>query len=170
MKDRLESLYKYYTVYNTFMKTNIEEVLSDVLNNAEEINPVIINVSLESIFGVIDCIITNMELEYIDDKLRLIIYEVLVDMYIYTKMELGNINDFTRSGITVDVDLQSNKLISEYTRSSKILIDYSNEYIKLLQQFYIVHDELVNSIDMNDNASIVYVGMSGGYISNILII
>lgn len=170
MKDRLESLYKYYTVYNTFMKTNIEEVLSDVLNNAEEINPIIINVSLESIFGVIDCIITNMELEYIDDKLRLIIYEVLVDMYIYTKMELGNINDFTRSGITVDVDLQSNKLISEYTRSSKILIDYSNEYIKLLQQFYIVHDELVNSIDMNDNASIVYVGMSGGYISNILII
>ena len=170
MKDRLESLYKYYTVYNTFMKTNIEDVLSDVLNNAEEINPIIINVSLESIFGVIDCIITNMELEYIDDKLRLIIYEVLVDMYIYTKMELGNINDFTRSGITVDVDLQSNKLISEYTRSSKILIDYSNEYIKLLQQFYIVHDELVNSIDMNDNASIVYVGMSGGYISNILII
>lgn len=170
MKDRLESLYKYYTVYNTFMKTNIEEVLSDVLNNAEEINPIIINVSLESIFGVIDCIITNMELEYTDDKLRLIIYEVLVDMYIYTKMELGNINDFTRSGITVDVDLQSNKLISEYTRSSKILIDYSNEYIKLLQQFYIVHDELVNSIDMNDNASIVYVGMSGGYISNILII
>lgn len=170
MKDRLESLYKYYTVYNTFMKTNIEEVLSDVLNNAEEINPIIINVSLESIFGVIDCIITNMELEYIDDKLRLIIYEVLVDMYIYTKMELGNINDFTRSGITVDVDLQSNKLISEYTRSSKILIDYSNEYIKLLQQFYIVHDELVNSVDMNDDASIVYVGMSGGYISNILII
>lgn len=170
MKDRLESLYKYYTVYNTFMKTNIEEVLSDVLNNAEEINPIIINVSLESIFGVIDCIITNMELEYTDDKLRLIIYEVLVDMYIYTKMELGNINDFTRSGITVDVDLQSNKLISEYTRSSKILIDYSNEYIKLLQQFYIVHDELVNSVDMNDDASIVYVGMSGGYISNILII
>ncbi len=170
MINKLENLYKYYTVYNDFMKTNIEEVLSIVLNNAIEINPIIVSINLESVLGLIDCIITNLELEYVNDNLRLIVYEVLVDMYIYTKLELGNINDFTRAGVTIDVDLQSNKLISEYTRESRVLIDYSNEYIKLLKHFYIIHDELINSVETRDDMDIVYVGMTSNHIANILII
>ncbi len=170
MKTKLENLHKHYLVYNDFMKTNIEEVLSNVLNNAEEINPIIINVNLESVMTLIDCIITNLELEYNNDDLRLIVYEVLVEMYIYTKVELGNINDFTRSGITIDIDLQNNKLISRYTRNGKILIDYSNEFIKLLKHFYVIHDELLNSVEISEEMDIVYIGMTGNHIANILII
>lgn len=170
MRTKLENLHKHYLVYNDFMKTNIEEVLSNVLNNAEEINPIIINVNLESVMTLIDCIITNLELEYTNDDLRLIVYEVLVEMYIYTKVELGNINDFTRSGITIDIDLQNNKLISRYTRNGKILIDYSNEFIKLLKHFYIIHDELLNSVEISEEMDIVYIGMTGNHIANILII
>lgn len=170
MKTKLENLHKHYFVYNDFMKTNIEEVLSNVLNNAIEINPIVINVNLESVTTLIDCIITNIELDYINDDLRLIIYEVLIEMYIYTKMELGNINDFTLSGITIDIDLQNNKLISKYTRSSKILIDYSNEFIRLLKHFYIVHDDLLNSVEVSEEVDIVYIGMTGNHIANILII
>lgn len=170
MRTKLENLHKHYLVYNDFMKTNIEEVLSNVLNNAEEINPIIINVNLESVMTLIDCIITNLELEYTNDDLRLIVYEVLVEMYIYTKVELGNINDFTRSGITIDIDLQNNKLISRYTRNGKILIDYSNEFIKLLKHFYVIHDELLNSVEISEEMDIVYIGMTGNHIANILII
>ena len=170
MRTKLENLHKHYLVYNDFMKTNIEEVLSNVLNNAEEINPIIINVNLESVMTLIDCIITNLELEYTNDDLRLIVYEVLVEMYIYTKVELGNINDFTRSGITIDIDLQNNKLISRYTRNGKILIDYSNEFIKLLKHFYVIHDELLNSVEISEDMDIVYIGMTGNHIANILII
>lgn len=170
MKTKLENLHKHYFVYNDFMKTNIEEVFSNVLNNAIEINPIVINVNLESVTTLIDCIITNIELDYINDDLRLIIYEVLIEMYIYTKMELGNINDFTLSGITIDIDLQNNKLISKYTRSSKILIDYSNEFIRLLKHFYIVHDDLLNSVEVSEEVDIVYIGMTGNHIANILII
>ena len=170
MRTKLENLHKHYLVYNDFMKTNIEEVLSNVLNNAEEINPIIINVNLESVMTLIDCIITNLELEYTNDDLRLIVYEVLVEMYIYTKVELGNINDFTRSGITIDIDLQNNKLISKYTRNGKILIDYSNEFIKLLKHFYVIHDELLNSVEISEEMDIVYIGMTGNHIANILII
>lgn len=170
MRTKLENLHKHYLVYNDFMKTNIEEVLSNVLNNAEEINPIIINVNLESVMTLIDCIITNLELEYNNDDLRLIVYEVLVEMYIYTKVELGNINDFTRSGITIDIDLQNNKLISRYTRNGKILIDYSNEFIKLLKHFYVIHDELLNSVEISEEMDIVYIGMTGNHIANILII
>lgn len=170
MDDKVESLYKHFTVYNDFMKTNIEEVVSDVLHNSKEINPIIININIESIIGVVDYIILNMELDYIDDLLRLIVYEVLIDMYIYTKLELGNINDFIRSGITIDIDLQNNKLVNKYTRSSNILIDYTDECIRLLTQFYTIHDELINSVEHNDDATIVYVGMTSNHISNILII
>ncbi len=170
MRTKLENLHKHYLVYNDFMKTNIEEVLSNVLNNAEEINPIIININLESVMTLIDCIITNLELEYTNDDLRLIVYEVLVEMYIYTKVELGNINDFTRSGITIDIDLQNNKLISRYTRNGKILIDYSNEFIKLLKHFYVIHDELLNSVEISEEMDIVYIGMTGNHIANILII
>lgn len=170
MRTKLENLHKHYLVYNDFMKTNIEEVLSNVLNNTEEINPIIINVNLESVMTLIDCIITNLELEYTNDDLRLIVYEVLVEMYIYTKVELGNINDFTRSGITIDIDLQNNKLISRYTRNGKILIDYSNEFIKLLKHFYVIHDELLNSVEISEEMDIVYIGMTGNHIANILII
>ena len=170
MRTKLENLHKHYLVYNDFMKTNIEEVLSNVLNNAEEINPIIINVNLESVMTLIDCIITNLELEYNNDDLRLIVYEVLVEMYIYTKVELGNINDFTRSGITIDIDLQNNKLISRYTRNGKILIDYSNEFIKLLKHFYVIHDELLNSVEISEEMDIVYIGMTNNHIANILII
>jgi hypothetical protein len=170
MKDKLESLYKYYVVHNDYMKTNIEEVLSNVLNNANEINPIIISVNLESVTCLLDYIISNMEIEYIDDKLRLIVYEVLIDMYIYTKVELGNMIDFNRSAVTVDVDLQNNKLINRYIRDSKVLIDYSNEYIKLLSSFYNVHEELLNKVDIRDDAEVVYVGMLGNHIANILII
>lgn len=170
MRTKLENLHKHYLVYNDFMKTNIEEVLSNVLNNAEEINPIIINVNLESVMTLIDCIITNLELEYTNDDLRLIVYEVLIEMYIYTKVELGNINDFTRSGITIDIDLQNNKLISKYTRNGKILIDYSNEFIKLLKHFYVIHDELLNSVEISEDMDIVYIGMTGNHIANILII
>ena len=119
---------------------------------------------------LLDCIITNLELDYTDADLRMIIYEVLVELYIYTKAELGNINDFTRAGITVDIDLQNNKLISKYTRDGKVLIDYSNEYIKLLKHFYIIHDELLNSVEVSDEVEIVYIGMTGNHIANILII
>lgn len=170
MRTKLENLHKHYLVYNDFMKTNIEEVLSNVLNNTEEINPIIINVNLESVMTLIDCIITNLELEYTNDDLRLIVYEVLVEMYIYTKVDLGNINDFTRSGITIDIDLQNNKLISRYTRNGKILIDYSNEFIKLLKHFYVIHDELLNSVEISEEMDIVYIGMTGNHIANILII
>lgn len=170
MRTKLENLHKHYLVYNDFMKTNIEEVLSNVLNNAEEINPIIININLESVMTLIDCIITNLELEYTNDDLRLIVYEVLVEMYIYTKVELGNINDFTISGITIDIDLQNNKLISRYTRNGKILIDYSNEFIKLLKHFYVIHDELLNSVEISEEMDIVYIGMTGNHIANILII
>lgn len=170
MMTKLENLHKHYLVYNDFMKTNIEEVLSNVLNNAVEINPIIINVNLESVMTLLDCIITNLELEYNNDDLRLIVYEVLIEMYIYTKVELGNINDFTRSGITIDIDLQNNNLISKYTRNGKILIDYSNEFIKLLKHFYTIHDELLNSVEISEEVDIVYVGMTGNHIANILII
>lgn len=170
MKTKLENIHKHYLVYNDFMKTNIEEVLSNVLNNTVEINPIIISINLESVMTLLDCIITNLELDYTDADLRMIIYEVLVELYIYTKAELGNINDFTRAGITVDIDLQNNKLISKYTRDSKVLIDYSNEYIKLLKHFYIIHDELLNSVEVSDEVEIVYIGMTGNHIANILII
>lgn len=170
MMDKLESLYKHYTVYNDFMKTNIEEVLSNVHNNGLDYNPIIVSINLESIQGLIDCIITNLELDYTDDKLRLIVYEVLIDMYVYTKIELGNINDFTSAGVTIDIDLQNNKLISNYTRNSKILIDYSNAYLNLLKQFFNIHEELINGIDVRDGVDIVYVGMTGNHIANILII
>lgn len=170
MKIKLENLYKHYTVYNEYMKVNIEEVISDVLNNNTDINPIIITININNVVGVLDCIITNLELDYSDDKLRVIIYEVLIDMYLYTKKELGNVNDFTRAGVTVDVDLQNNKLLSNYIRDSKVLIDYSNEYIKALTHFYMVHDELLNGIESSDDSDIVYVGMTSKHIANILII
>lgn len=161
-----------YTIYNDHMENNLNEGL-DIANiratedYLEYNTPLIIEVPIYQVDVIINYIISEMNILSDIPNIQFIIYELLIDGFIYNRIEYGNVNDYIEMVNNIDMDLNECELINKHI-NTHVVIDYSKTFNKLITDFYLYHDNLL--VGINTDSQVLYLGISGNYVAGLIII
>lgn len=163
---------KRYKIYNDYMEYNLNAALDIASIRAnddylEYTNPVVIEIPIIQVDVILNYIISEMGIKSDIPNIKFILYELLIDSFIYNRVEYGNFNDYLEMVNNIDIDLNENELINKYTNES-IVIDYSKRFNIMITNFYMYHHNLL--VDIDNDSQVIYMGISGDYTAGILII
>lgn len=163
---------KRYKIYNDYMENNLNTALDIASIRAnddylEYNNPIVIEIPIIQVDVILNYIISEMGIKSDIPNIKFILYELLIDGFIYNRVEYGNVNDYLEMVNNIDIDLNENELVNKHTNES-IVIDYSKRFNILITNFYMYHHNLL--VDIDNDSQIIYMGISGDYTAGILII
>lgn len=163
---------KRYKIYNDYMENNLNTALDIASIRAnddclEYNNPVVIEIPIIQVDVILNYIISEMGIKSDIPNIKFILYELLIDGFIYNRVDYGNVNDYLEMVNNIDIDLNENELINKYTNES-IVIDYSKRFNIMITNFYMYHHNLL--VDIDNDSQVIYMGISGDYTAGILII